>query len=405
MVDVLIAGAGPAGCVAGMALARAGVRVLLVDRAAFPRDKLCGDTLNPGALRVLERLGLDDAVERVSIPLGGMLLTGEGGVAVRTAFGPARAGRALTRRDLDALLVRAALAAGVQFQERACVRQPLVDEEGGRVRVRGAIVETAGGRPVKLPAALTIAADGRRSALAFGLGLARQPARGRRWAIGAYYDGIEGLGDVGEMHIRAGHYIGVAPLGNGRANVCLVSPAGPGFDRPEALLDARVRADPQLAARVAGARRASRVTVLGPLAVETYAAGLPGLLLAGDAAGFVDPMTGDGLRLAMRGAELAAEVVRAWFDDPSIDAPRLLAERRARVLGHKLRVNRLVRRLTASKAGVRAASAGARVAPGVLRSLVRFEADLRAEEPVARPPAPFEAARPVADADRLGRAL
>ena len=71
MVDVLVAGAGPAGCVAAIALARAGARVLLVDRAAFPRDKLCGDTLNPGTLRVLARWGLPDEVEQVSIPLAG----------------------------------------------------------------------------------------------------------------------------------------------------------------------------------------------------------------------------------------------------------------------------------------------------------------------------------------------
>ena len=83
------------------------------------------------------------------------------------------------------------------------------------------------GATVRLPAAVTIAADGRRSSLAFALGLARQPARPRRWAIGAYYEGVDGLAGIGEMHIRAGHYIGVAPLPGGVANVCLVSPAGP----------------------------------------------------------------------------------------------------------------------------------------------------------------------------------
>ena len=64
MLDVLIAGAGPAGAIAAMVLARAGARVLVLDRARFPRDKLCGDTLNPGALAVLERLGLDAAAAR-----------------------------------------------------------------------------------------------------------------------------------------------------------------------------------------------------------------------------------------------------------------------------------------------------------------------------------------------------
>src|ERR671917_123538 len=98
MVEVLIVGAGPAGAIAALMLARAGVRVLLVDRARFPRDKLCGDTLNPGALRVLERAGLRDRVESVSRPLEGMLITGNGGVHVRGTYGPGLFARALTRR-------------------------------------------------------------------------------------------------------------------------------------------------------------------------------------------------------------------------------------------------------------------------------------------------------------------
>jgi len=377
MVDVLIAGAGPAGCVAGIALARAGARVLLVDRAAFPRDKLCGDTLNPGAMRALERWNLRVEVERASIRLDGMLVTGEGGVAVRAPFGEGLSGRALTRRDLDTLLLRAAIAAGVQFQDRVRVQRAMVDESGGLLRVRGVVVETPRGGTLRLPAAVTIAADGRRSTLAFTLGLARQPVHPRRWAIGAYYEGVEGLGTVGEMHIRAGHYIGVAPLAGGRANVCLVSPAGRGFDRPGSLLAERVNADPQLAGRFGMARRVGPVTILGPLAVDTSVAGVPGLLLAGDAAGFVDPMTGDGLRLAMRGAELAAEVAEACLVDPATDGPRVLADRRARTLGQKFRVNRVLRRLVTSKAAVHAAALGARLAPGVLRAVVRFEADVR----------------------------
>ena len=70
-------------------------------------------------------------------------------------------------------------------------------------------------------------------------------------------------------------------------------------------------ADAQLAPRFERARRVGPVTILGPLAVDAAAAGVPGLLLAGDAAGFVDPMTGDGLRFALRGAELAADVAAA----------------------------------------------------------------------------------------------
>ena len=145
MVDVLIAGAGPAGSIAAIRLARAGARVLLVDRARFPRDKLCGDTLNPGALRLLDRAGLRARVEAVSRPLEGMLITGNGGVHVRGTYGRGLFARALTRRVLDQLLVDAAIAAGAQFQDGVRVDGPLVDESGGRATVRGAVLCRTGG--------------------------------------------------------------------------------------------------------------------------------------------------------------------------------------------------------------------------------------------------------------------
>src|SRR3979409_1721959 len=82
MLDVLIVGAGPAGSVAGAILARAGARVGLVDRATFPRDKLCGDTVNPGTLARLRALGLADDIEARGLRVDGMLVTGEGDVAI-----------------------------------------------------------------------------------------------------------------------------------------------------------------------------------------------------------------------------------------------------------------------------------------------------------------------------------
>jgi flavin-dependent dehydrogenase len=384
MVDVLIAGAGPAGSIAAIHLARAGVRVLLVDRARFPRDKLCGDTLNPGAMRIAERAGVRAAVEAASRPLEGMLLSSGTGVQVRGSYGPGLYARALTRRVLDQLLVEAAVAAGAQFHDGVRVSGPLVEEAGGVRRIRGARLCRAGGagaeaKPLRVPAAITIAADGRRSTLAFALGLAAQPAGIRRWAIGAYFDGLEGLGPVGEMHVRGPHYIGVSPVGGaGCANVCLVTPAGRGFDDPARLLEERLAADPVLGPRAGTARRLTPPVTLGPLAVDCRAAGLPGLLLAGDAAGFVDPMTGDGLCFAMRGAELAAGVALEALEHPEIDAPARLAATRAAAFGTKLGVNRVLRRLVASSRCVNAMGAAARIAPGLLRGMIRYAGDVAA---------------------------
>ncbi len=185
MVEVLIAGAGPAGSVAALILARAGVRVLLVDRARFPRDKLCGDTVNPGSLAILQRLGLDEGLERRSLRLDGMIVTGESGARVRGAYGQGRAGRAIRRRDLDAGLVAAAIEAGARFEQGVQVSEAIVFEGPRGPEVRGALLIGRDGRRLRMPALVTIAADGRRSALAFGLGLARHPRWPRRWAAGA----------------------------------------------------------------------------------------------------------------------------------------------------------------------------------------------------------------------------
>src|SRR3954447_25604796 len=80
--DVLIVGGGPAGAIAGLAAARAGARVRILDRATFPRHKLCGDSLNPGALAILRRLGVSDEIEARGLPVGGMIVSGEGGVTI-----------------------------------------------------------------------------------------------------------------------------------------------------------------------------------------------------------------------------------------------------------------------------------------------------------------------------------
>ena len=381
MVDVLIAGAGPAGSLAAIGLARAGVRVLLVDRARFPRDKLCGDTLNPGAMRLLDRFGLRGSVEAVSRPLEGMLLTGNGGVQVRGTYGGGLLARALTRRVLDQLLVDAAIAAGAQFQDNVRVHEPMVDESSGRPTVRGAVLcrTGAGASRLRVPARITIAADGRRSTLAFALGLASHPAAPRRWAVGAYFEGLAGLDTVGEMHVRGPHYIGVSPIGDrGLANVCLVTPERDGFADPARLLERHLAADPVLGPRAARARRVTAPAIIGPLAVDAHAAGVPGLLLAGDAAGFIDPMTGDGLRFALRGAELAVDVALAALEDPGLDAAARLAAARARAFGTKYGVNRLLRRLVGTPRRVSVMAISARVAPGILRRMIRYAGDVAA---------------------------
>jgi flavin-dependent dehydrogenase len=173
------------------------------------------------------------------------------------------------------------------------------------------------------------------------------------------------------MHVRAGRYIGVAPMGAGLANICVVTGAPDGAASPRAVIQRALAGDSELRERTAGARFDAPVRVIGPLAVDARAAGMPGLLLAGDAAGFIDPMTGDGINLAMQGAVLAAEAARAVLSHGDwSDAVHQLADRRRGVLGPKLRLNRLLRGLVESPAALRAAGLGAAVAPFALRRLI-----------------------------------
>jgi flavin-dependent dehydrogenase len=242
-------------------------------------------------------------------------------------------------------------------------------------RVDGVCVRLAGGRDERIAARWTIAADGRRSALALGLGLIAHPVRPRRWAIGTYAEGVSGLGPYGEMHVRAGHYIGIAPAADGLTNLCLVTACREHMADPGRRLWEAVRSDALLRERCAHARQVAPVVTLGPLAVDARAVGAPGLLLAGDAAGFVDPMTGDGMHIALRGGLIAADVLLA--SGARADAAVLadLAEERRAAFGAKLRFNRLLRTLVGWPMGVRLGAVGATLAPAVLRHVIATAGD------------------------------
>ncbi len=381
---------------AALVLARAGARVRLIDRASFPRDKLCGDTLNPGSLAMLDGHGaLGQDIRARSLSIRGMTVTGPGNALVTADYPDDLRGAALMRRDLDSMLLDAAIAAGAEFSDGVAVRGPVVGpaafdsaqaRKAGPIHLRGVRVMTARGEE-DWPARVVIAADGRHSTLAFALGLARYAAAPRRWAFGAYFTDVDGVGRHGEMHIRPGGYVGVAPLPGGITNLCVVRELDAGGNGPrrsaessahlnaEQTIATAIAGDEVLRARFARARRVSGITTLGPLAVEARDAGRPGLLLAGDAAGFIDPMTGDGLRFALRGGELAAE---AALRELSSGEPAFayLRQARAREFAGKWRVNRVLRSLVASPRGVAvAASVAARWAAPV-RVLIGIAGDV-----------------------------
>jgi menaquinone-9 beta-reductase len=401
MADVVIVGAGPAGSVAGIVLARAGVRVRLVDRATFPRDKLCGDTVNPGTLERLRRLGVDGGLDARALRVDGMLVTGERGDVIDGRYPRGQAGRAIVRRDFDWMLLQQAIAAGCEYEAAIAVRRATVDEARGSPRVTGVVAGGDGHEDV-LPARVVVAADGRHSTMAFGLGLARHPARPRRWAVGGYFENVspsafsaepsERAENVdqdtqraprctscfGEMHVRRNCYIGVAPVPGGLTNVCLVRPSGAGdtaLGDPTGLLTRALAADSQLRDRFADARLVAPPVVLGPLAVESPRTTIDGLLFAGDAAGFIDPMTGDGLRFAVQGGELAAAAALQALEHGWTGVHARLAGDRRLAFASKWRFNRALRALVSSPRAIDLAAIATRVAPGILRAVIARAGD------------------------------
>jgi flavin-dependent dehydrogenase len=375
MIDVLIAGSGPAGSVAATILARAGARVMVVDRARFPRPKLCGDTLNPGALAVLQRLGLGCSAG-ASMPLDGWIVTGEGGVRVEGRYDGVN-GRSVSRCAFDSALMMAAAGAGARIEEGVLVQGAVVDSSGQQPTVIGLTVNGRQGRALQVRSRIVIAADGRYSRVARALGLSKAASRPRRWAIGAYFAGVSGMTTFGEMHVRSTRYIGIAPLADGITNACLVT-ANPGGTLPSDCLMTTLRRDPMLAERFTEARMVTAPICLGPLAVDASAAGAPGLLLAGDAAGFVDPITGDGLRFALRGAELAAREAIHALECGFENAHVKLFEARRREFAAKWRFNRTMRWIVTYPAAIRAAGYGAAILPQLLQQAIRYAGDVHA---------------------------
>jgi menaquinone-9 beta-reductase len=346
--------------------------VRLIDRAVFPRHKLCGDTLNPGALSILDRLGVGDDVRACALPITGMTVTGPG-AEVSADYPDGLLGMSVTRRCLDQLLLNAAADSGACVETGVGISEPVLDE-GRVVGVRLA----SGGEVLRAP--IVIAADGRGSRLAARVKLSSYASTPRRWAFGAYFSNVTRMSTRGEMHIRRGAYIGVAPLPAGLTNVSVVldGPDKAGHYRKtdqQAIVRRALNADAILRDRFAAATQVSPVTVLGPLAVNARAAGCPGLLLAGDAAGFVDPMTGDGLRFALRGGELAAAAALDEFASGRPAFPRLATLRR-REFSTKWRINRALRVMVGSPGAVGLASLVSNWWAGPVEYLIQLAGDV-----------------------------
>ena len=353
MWDFAILGAGPAGCAAALELAQSGARVGLLEKAAFPRDKLCGEFLSPEVARILDDLGCGPqfrAAQPASIERG-VVVTPSG---ARLEFPLPAPAYGLSRLRFDHLLAEAAQQAGAELIEKveiaggdrhSCLSQlpasqTLEARDGRRFRARAVVL--AAGRHSLLQPLHSLPSPLRPSPAAPGW--ANTGRSGAYFGFKAHYEG-DCAGRV-ELYFFRGGYCGLAPVEGGRVNLCcLVEKSLLAGCSAEQLL-AKV---PALRARLAGLRRTEPFLHTGPVAMG-WRRPPPGLFPAGDAALFVDPFTGDGIALALETGRLAARhALRAQRDAAPIEeqVAEYLEELRRR-FGRQLRAGQLLRAAAAT---------------------------------------------------------
>jgi len=329
VADVIVVGAGPAGSATAFHLAQAGADVLLLEKAAFPRDKICGDGLTPRAVKQLVTMGFD-LDEPGWQKNKGLRIVGAGhrlelpwpDLATFPAYGAAR-----TRMDLDEMLALHAQKAGARLTERTSVIGPLLDERSGQVAgVHAKPVDDRGrrtGDDVTYRAPVVIACDGVSARLATSLGVERRENRPMAVAVRAYYRTPRHAdawmeswlelwdGKPGKSNLLPG-YGWMFGLGDGTANVGLgilnTSAAFQNVDYRSILRGwlANTPGDWGLTEENRIGRVGSAALPMGFNRKPHY---VQGMLLVGDAGGMVNPFNGEGIDYALEAGQTAAEIV------------------------------------------------------------------------------------------------
>lgn len=366
--DAVVVGAGPAGAATAARLAGDGFEVLLLDRAAFPRRKACGECVNPAGVEALRALGALPAVLAAGAArLEGWRIRSGDAAGFAGEFPEGRAGLGIAREVLDPILLEHAGARGAEARTGVHVRDLL--REGGRV----CGVVTSGG---EVRARVVVGADGLRSVVLRRLGLLRRGPRLRKVALTAHVRGADGLGTRGELRVRGGGCLGIAPVEDGRANVSVVA-AGEAARAVGG--DAAGYFDRALAAYgVRGVERVDEVLATGPFDWPVRRAVADGALLVGDAAGYYDPFTGQGIFRALRGAELAADAIRDALRRGDTSAAALSGYDRARrrAFGGGERLQRLVEAFVSRPRALAAVARRLDRRPEVADALIRVTGDL-----------------------------
>jgi geranylgeranyl reductase family protein len=316
-LPVVIVGGGPGGSATALALRRRRIPAIVLDRAVFPRDKVCGDVLLPPAVDALDSLGLDTADLRRQAYLctGGRYLTARGAEVsgdFRDPAGTARPWWMIRRVRLDAWLLEAARRAGAEVREGWCVQGLLFGDRG---RVTGVRARRPDGAVEVIAAAAVVGADGASSVVAREVGAFARPPEHTCLAARGYVEGISLPAPYLEIFTTTRTLPGcawIAPIGPREANVGIgvIKADLARLGRPLRALFAEVSREVRLlSARLGGRSPASLEGWSLPGATERRRIAGAGYLLVGDAGAMVDPFTGHGIQNALWAGAIAGEVL------------------------------------------------------------------------------------------------
>jgi flavin-dependent dehydrogenase len=352
--DCVVVGGGPAGSVSALLLARCGFDVILLDRVRFPRAKACGDCISPQTNLLLEELGLMDAVAWARpARLEGWRIFSPSGRSFACEFRAATTdprlqyGLAIERERLDAILLEAARDAGVRVLTETKV-DDLMRSNG---QVTGVRARSRRAGPLAIAARLTIGADGLRSVVRRRLQLSARTPNLHKVALTTHLHGVAGLDQFGELHLGTGACVGIAPVDTQSlaCNLTLVVDANR-HGRTLAGKSAGAFANwlqlmPGVRGRIPEPENPQAWTLLaaGPFDWPTHGVVTRGAALVGDAAGYYDPFTGQGIYQAIAGAFALARAAESAFSRAGPAEPlHAYARAHRRIVGHARNVQRAI---------------------------------------------------------------